>query len=422
MRLVSIFVVLVVLAGVGACGGRGPASAVLSEPGPGAAPVSVPAPLELAIVDAGGAQRIERWTEQLEIPKSTEDVGVFAYAQRRTVLRSDGDGVAVGWLEPGARVGVTKATRDRVEVMLFAWHASSLDGNVRVWVDARDLGPSPPRDAPPFSHATRAERQIMHGQYLNRLDGARLGFTFCGAVEVIGDEARGLHVVQREDGVALEGTLERNASWADRACAGLLVVEDYKQRPQLVYHDRWRAYRGAALPAGLVESGPFEGPTFAQLVAKRAQVYWLVEERDRGAACEAWQLVPPARGSDDGELVSRMKLDDGDTLVVHFGLMYGTEADATVTLLGPHSEVIARPGRQPQSAGLSFGCGMEYRIVASTGGVLTMHAAPPGLASHIRAYDPHDTERWYTERAVCERDAEARRRRVALAFEPHHGC
>jgi hypothetical protein len=424
MRLAS----AIVLVGTVACGERPPPAAAPGAPAPAAAP-GAPTPrapepperLELAVADEPGVERPARWTEQLAIRENpNEDIGVFAYARRKTVLRVAD--AAVGWLEPGARVGVGAVARDRVDVVLFAWGASSLHGRVRAWVEARDLGPAPPRDAPPFSRATRPERLVRRGQDLRRLDGAELGYTFCGPVEVLGEDARGVHVVQREDGVALEVRLRKNPSWESHACPGLLFQGDGHGGLDVTYHDRRRAYHGAALPPGIVESGPFEGPTFGQLVARRARIYWLVDDRNAGPTCEEWQLAPPKPGSDYGEMISRTRLDDGDTLVVRYSMMYGPDADAGVTLLGPSSEVIAPPGRQPQSSGISFGCGAQYGLVANAGGVLTMHTDPPALGGRVRAYDPGDTERWYTDRARCQRDAESRRRQVALAFQPHQGC
>jgi hypothetical protein len=123
-----------------------------------------------------------------------------------------------------------------------------------------------------------------------------------------------------------------------------------------------------------------------------------------GPACQEWQLAPPPPGADDGELVSRTKLDDGDTLVVRYGLSYGPDKDTAVTLLGPSSEVIAPTGRQPRSGGVAFGCGSEYQIVGSAGGVLTILPGSPPLGGRIHAY------------------VDVLRQRVALLFLPHQGC
>lgn len=417
MRLASI----VVLAGAAACGERAPPVAPAAAPVSAAAPAPSPVsePLELAISESAGAERAVRWTEALAIPKPTEDVGAFAYARRKTALRADG--VAVGWLEPGARVGVAAVTRERVEVVLFAWRSSSLRGPVRAWADPRDLGPAPPRDAVALAEASRSARRVRGGQSMRRLDGAKIGYTFCGDVEVLGEDARGIRAVQREDGVALEVLLE-DKPWAEHACPGLLVLEEHGRGPHLVYHGRSRAWRGPGIPPGLVASGPFDGPTFAQLAGKRARIYWMSEDPEAGPSCQEWQLEPPKRGSDDGALVSRMKLPDGDTLIVRYGLRYATEAGTDVTLLGPSSEVIAPPGQKPRSGGVSFGCGVTYRVVASDGSSLVMHRYPPSLGEPLHAYDPRDTERWYKDRASCEREALARRRKLALAFDPHRGC
>lgn len=409
MRLAPILA----LAGTVACGDRSPQVA---------APSSASAPLELAITEWDGSEQAVRWTAQLEIPEPKEDDGIVAYARHKTVLRVDD--VVVGWLEPGARVGVASVTGDRALVVLFAWSASGGGGGkVRAWVDARDLGPAPPRDAPPFGRATHPERLIKRGESIRRLDGAPLASTFCGDVEVIGEDARGLHAVQREDGVVLEGLLPGHPMWEKRACPGLLVLESGGGKLLAVYHERVRRYRGAALPPELVERGPFEGPPFAQLVAKRARIYWLVDDRKAGPTCQEWQLVPPAPGSDAGEMVSRARQGDGDTLVTRYSMMsYGAEVETSVLLLGPSMEYVAPPGRQPHSNGFALGCGAWYRVIASAGGVITMYTDPPDVNGRIRAYDPRDAERWYTDRARCERDAEARRQRVALAAEPHHGC
>jgi hypothetical protein len=416
MRLAAVGLLAGGLVGIAACGERAPmpaapaapATRAASEAG-GPAGAGAPAePLELAVADETGAERAVRWAPGLEIPERLhEDVGVFAYARRKTELRA-GD-VAVGWLEPGARVGVTAVNGARVEVTLFGWSASGQNGRVRAWARARDLGPTRPGDAPAWSHASGPERLVRRGQTLLRPGGAPLGYTFCGSVELLGEDARGTRVRQREEGIVLEAILAKNPSWEDRACPGLLVLREPKPGgwpgQEIVYHDRRRLWRGAGLPAGLVERGPFEGPTFAQLAARRARIYWLVEDREKGPSCQEWQLVPPKRGADDGQLVAREKLDDGDTIVVRYGMSYSTEADTGVTLLGPSSEVIAPPGRQPHSGGVAFGCGSQYKIVASAGGVLTLHTDPPALGGGIYAYDPRDTERWYTDAARCRRDA-----------------
>src|SRR5262249_30057787 len=130
---------------------------------------------------------------------------------------------------------------------------------------------------------------------------------------------------------------------------------------------------------------------------------------------------PPKRRDADGEIVTRSKLDSGETAITHFGMMYGDEPDTRVTLLGPSSEVLSPRGAQVSS--MSFGCGNEYQIVAREADAFVMLHDPPGLGGPIRGYDPHDTERWYTDRARCDRDAEARAKpTIAGIVEPHRGC
>ena len=87
-------------------------------PPPPAAPPVVAPPIELAIADDTGAERVVKWTEKLAIPHGSEDAGAFAYAQRYTLLHHGTS--TIGWLEAGARVGVISMTRDRAEVELFA--------------------------------------------------------------------------------------------------------------------------------------------------------------------------------------------------------------------------------------------------------------------------------------------------------------
>jgi hypothetical protein len=380
-------------------------------------PLAEPAPpslLQFLVVDAEGAERTVTW-EGLRVERGTEDAGTFAFAQRKTVLESEG--TTIGWLEPGARVGVAAARDGRVEVVLFAWTGADTTTRVHAWVAAADVGPAPPPDAPPFSAA--ASGVIGRGQIMRDVDGRLLGFTFCGPVEILDEKDGRARVVQREDGVALEGYLEPNTRWQnDEPCPGLVVLGGGE--PELVIHDRNRKLRGA-LPAGLVEVGPFDGPTFAELAAKRAKVYWLYDG-DRGPQCDAWKLVPPERGADEGVLEARTKLDDGDTLVTRYQMSYGEDEATTVILLGPSSEVIAPPGREPRSGGGSLGCGATYHVVARDAGGFTMHRYHATYGPPIRAYDRADTERWYTDRDACERDADARRQRVALAFAPHGGC
>jgi hypothetical protein len=405
-----------------ACGACAPVAAPIASAPPPVAPphISVPPPvaappLQVTVIDASGSAHGETWRAALGSDNPSEDVGAFAYARRKTTLHA-GD-VAVGWLEPGARVGVIAATADRAEVALFAWTDASLDGRAHAWVNARDLGPAAPPDAPPFAPAVHPEKLVAHGQYFLRSDGAKYAFTFCGAVESLGGD----RVRQREDGVVLDGRLAPDVTWQSAACPGLLVVSTTRRPLALVYHERERAYAPAAWPPGLVAAGPFAGATFAQLVAKRAKVYWLVDDRNAGPTCEEWVLAPPkTHDSGDAAIVTHVKLSGGETAVGTFGLVYGTVPDTSVTLLGPSWQQYSPQGNPTSSS--SFGCGMEYAIVASADGALVMLADPPELLSHVLAYDPRDTERWYLDRARCERDAAAKRQLAALAFGSHHGC
>ena len=394
-----------------ACGCHEPPAAVVVAP----APV---APLAFEVVDAAGHAVAVRWSERLEIPAPSEYDGVFAYAQRKTVLHA-GD-ARIGWLEPGARVPVFAATRDRVEVALSPWAGVSARGRAHAWVMAGDLGPIPPANAPPFSRATHAEKLIASGQTVRSLAGVELGYTFCGDVEVLGTEQARVHVIQREAGVVVEGLVDAKASWA-RSCPRALLVADYKQRRSLVLHDRFVAYDDPAPPAGLVEVGPFKGPTIADEAARRGTLYWLVDG-EHGATCVAWQLVPPKQAGDDGALETREIIEGGDTLVTRFGFEYGPEPNTGVTLLGPSSEIIPRPGHTPEVGTMAMGCGESMQVVASDPSMITMHLHPPAIAATILAYDPHDTEHWYLDRARCEHDAGLRSQHVALAFVPHQGC
>src|SRR5262249_35701492 len=121
-------------------------------------------------------------------------------------------------------------------------------------------------------------------------------------------------------------------------------------------------------------------------------------------------------------------LPDGDTLVARFGLAWSTEApdDVDIMLLGPRSEVIAPPGRKRRSAGVSFACGRQYRVVGAGAGVRTviLHDVEP--SGRVTAYAPGQAERWYTDSARCEADGlrvrEAHGRLAELGFALHGGC
>ena len=376
-----------------------------SSPAPRRPPPVAP-PLEVSVVDGIGVARTVTWTDELKSSRDDEDTGAFAFAQRRTVIWADAE--KVGWREPGARIGVSAVRGERAEVVLFAWTGSDTSHRVHVQVAARDLGAAPPADAPPFSAAASAV--IGAGQILREPDGGTLGYTFCGPVEMLDEEDGRAHVVQREDGVALEAYLEPNTRWQnDEPCPGLVVVGDPER--ELVYHDRMRAQRGA-MPDGLVEAGPFDGSTFAQLAAKKATIYWLYDV-DTGAACEAWNLIPPKRADEEGVLQARIRLADGGTIMTRYGLTYGDEPDTVVTLTGPSSE--------SSSGSMSLGCGSTYHVVARDASGFTMHRYSSTYGP-IRAYEPRDTERWYTDKKSCERDAAARNQRLSLASTPHAGC
>jgi hypothetical protein len=181
------------------------------------------------------------------------------------------------------------------------------------------------------------------------------------------------------------------------------------------------------MPEGLEPAGPYDGPTLSELVRRRAAIYWL-EAGENGAPpwCERWTL--DSRPSGAAALVSRVRLATGDTLITRFGFEFDKAASlegAGVTLLWPSSEVIAPPGQQPQSAGMSFGCGEMYTVVGARGGVMSVIRGEERLA-RIVGYVPSDAERWYTSSEACERDAaRLRTPNVAMAavgFGLHQGC
>lgn len=373
--------------------------------------------LELVLVD-NEQQQVVTWTPELALPVVGENRGAFAYAQRKTELHAvDDDELSIGWLEPGARVGVAAVSGDRATVVLLPWvSAVNTSQRVTARVDVRDLGATAPAPVAPAAGSGET-RTIANGQTFARTDGAKLAYTHCGDVELLAQTKNGTIARQRKDGIVLDGVVDMRATWQQGACPGLVVSEDAGTR-WLHDGDRQMLQRAPALPDGLVASGPFTGPTFAKLVAKRAKLWWLVDG-DGGPACEGWTLEPPKAAGDDGALVHRSKTG-GDTTVTQFGVQYTEGAEATVYLLGPSSQTTGPRGEPLSSVGI--GCGSSYRVVANEGGVLTMHRHAPSSPSHVVAYDPFDTERWYTDRARCERDVAAKKQRVAVAGTAHAGC
>lgn len=92
----------------------------------------------------------------------------------------------------------------------------------------------------------------------------------------------------------------------------------------------------------------------------------------------------------------------------------------TLILLGPLSESYDHRGKVMSS--MSFGCGQDFAIVATDATGLLVHREPPSLNARILAYATGDTERWYLDKASCEKDLERRRQRVAGVPNGHVGC
>jgi hypothetical protein len=475
MRVVTGTLGALVFASFASCASSAPAPtpAITVTTVPAApATLAPPLPIELALVEHDGERAIT-WTPDLEMVAPSEDGGLVGYAQRATPLLA-ADKTILGSLEPGARVGIVRIEGERAAIALFPW--GSRAEHPAAIVAIRDLGPRPPRPATASpsraAHdAAREQRVIRRGQSLNAHDGKRIAWTFCGTVDVLGEDSRGTRIAQRDAGITLEGYVAKHV-WADRPCPGPLLVDDWNRTRQLITNDRWRSYREPALPAGLVEAGPFTAPDFASLVAKRTRLWWLFPgDDDEAPSCSEWRLEPrPAsRGAGRGEaqLVARTRNRDGTSHTTRFSVEYSTDlppaprppmgmkgasspasttapssapsstatasapsssatppgspmATTTVILLGPTSEVYDRRGNVTSSVG--YGCGQDFAIVASDASGLLMHREPPSLNARILAYAPGDTERWYLDKSSCEKDLERRRERVAGAPNGHAGC
>ena len=395
------------LIGLVACGAPAPPPPTMLQPH--ATPVPKQEPVVEVVQRAeDGTETIVRW-DGGEPPAPREEVGWFAYAQVKAELIEDG--VAIGWLEPGARVGIAQISGGRALVALFAWTSRDASTPVKACVDARVLGPRPVKGA--FSEPARRV-MVEAGQELLRSDRAKLGYTFCGVIEVVEEGEHGMRVRQREDGVVIEGVLAERARLTDQ-CPGSVIVE-WEQGRERRRNGRMRPEREAGLPDGLVAAGKVEGPTFAELVAKRAAIYWLVEK----GTCEAWTLVPPKR-ADEPAVLEQRRRSGAETAITTYQVHFTAEPTTTVGLAGPSTRVIAAPGKQPMTGGFGMPCATQYQVIESVPGMLVMHRSPPGLG-RITAYDSADSERWYTDRARCERDAEAKRNKVALGVAMHRGC
>lgn len=453
-----------VLALVGALGAAGgcarpdPPRRTTARPG-GSERAPAP-PLELVLVAPsieGEAEAPEirvRWTGHSLVraddggavpsPRETsESDGLFAYAERRTTLHHDprAEAEAVGHLDLGARVGVREIKGDWARVVLFAWRAADVDAPLEAWARSADLGARARRDAPPARSVDDGAPRVPAGEQLRTAGGRVIGRTFCGEVDVVRQREDGHLIAQSEDGVTLEGVLDRSRVGLSPACPPLVLLdkkvfrlEEGRARPRweriLRYHGRARRHRGPA-PAALVPTKPFAGPTFADLARRGASLYWLVLDRENVVACSRWTIAGAER-SGEGKLVSRSVLADGDTLVTTFGLQWSEEEQSVVMLEGPSSEVLAPPGRAPRRGGGLALCGRTLRVVASEGGALTVLAGEGAHGSNGRerviAYEPRATERWYTDEKMCEADAHRaraagrERAHLALGFSLGGGC
>lgn len=396
---------------------------------------------ELPAHSEGGKMVDDRSGEPRELGDVTEDHGLAAYAQRPANLFVDAyETLRIGWLEAGARVGVIGIEGAYAHVVLFPWGTARHDpngtGRATAWARVDELGAAPPAKSGPAAGPAGHERRLLaSGQYLDTLRGDRFGYSFCGEIEVIGPSEGRVHAIQRADGIAIEGLVDATMTSPEHGCPAPLLVDIQERRLQdgramtrSVRHvwreGRARRWRQAGLPPSLVPAGPFVGPSLAQLTRVAAPVYWLHDDRDHAASCTSWR-IERTRGQEDASLVSR-SWEDGDMLVTRFGLSWFGDVQSQVTLLGPHSEVIAPPGRAPRFGGLSFACGSTYTLVASSSRALTMLRTSPPLGATVVAFDPRDAERWYLDRASCDADArsleKSSKQTARIAFAFHEGC
>lgn len=355
--------------------------------------------------------------------------GVKGTATRKTPLYFNDapEKDTIGWLEPGASVTVVAGGK-RVEVQLDAWR-----GGPRAWVERADLSDARPLPPALFDDAPPGTKILSEGQFLLReRDEAQFTSSFCSPVTVLEERGERALVAQKDDGVVVRAWVDKRGLTYATECPQPLMVtsmEGEKESRAIFRRGRMRPWESDAPPAGLVAAGPYTGPTLGELVRTGARIYWLSPDEKRGElVCEPWKLE---KKGDEVHLVSRTKLEDGDTLITHFGFESspGGLESAGITLLGPHNEVVAPPGRTPQSGGISFACGSTYTVVGARDGVMSvLPRYLPITAGRVLAYVPTEAERWYTTRAACEKDAATARAlrtqgaHLELGFALHGGC